>query len=106
MLLILFRCVLKPLLAQDLASFILSRSSFEKPICEYIYIYAQQGIYISKIEDTASRISEEGVGNILLQVSKRQATATSKKLALNPFSKVTTGNIKLVRREHQGFMVI
>ena len=32
----------------QLECIILSRSSFEKPLSEYIYIYAQQGIYISQ----------------------------------------------------------
>ena len=52
---------------------ILSRSSFEKPLSEYIYIYiciCPTGNIHKPNKDTARRISEEGVGRNTQQVPK------------------------------------
>ena len=48
---------------------ILSRSSFEKPLSEYIYICPTGNIHKPN-KDTARRISEEGVGRNTQQVPK------------------------------------
>ena len=49
--------------------FILSRSSFEKPLSEYIYICPTGNIHKPN-KETARRISEEGVGRNTQQVPK------------------------------------